>query len=74
MFGCLGTVYLAKSIKSKTVMSQDRRPVEDYEILGLFEHYLRRWAEDHPGDTLVVTKDDKPIFEAKLIEKEDEEE
>ena len=51
-------------------MSQDRRPVEDNEILGLFEFYLRRYCEENKTDTVVVTNSDgKQIFSAKLLSK-----
>ena len=36
-----GHIYLTKKIKSKDVMSQDRRLVEDHEAIGCFEAYLR---------------------------------
>ena len=57
-------------------MSQDRRPITEGEILGLFEFYLRQWCEDHPGeDTVVITNSDgKNIFEAKLLDKEEDNE
>lgn len=40
--------YLAKKKKSNSpMMSTDRRIIEDNEILGLFEFYLRKWCSDH---------------------------
>ena len=55
-------------------MSQDRRPITDGEMIGLFEFYLRKWCEDHPGeDTVVITNGDgKKIFEATLLDKDEE--
>ena len=52
-------------------MSQDRRPITDNEILGLFEFYLRNWCEENEKDTVVITNGDgKKIFEATLLDKE----
>ena len=53
--------------------SQDRRPITEGEMIGLFEFYLRKWCEEHPGeDTVVITNDDgKKIFEATLLDKEE---
>ena len=68
--------YLAKkkkpTKKGAQTMSQDRRPITDGEIIGLFEFYLRNWCEEHEGeDTVVITKSNgKKIFEAKLLDKE----
>lgn len=54
-------------------MSNDRRPITDEEIIGLFEFYLRQWCEEHGEDTVVITNGDgKKIFEAKLLDKEGE--
>lgn len=70
--------YLAKKKKctgkGPQVMSQDRRPITDNEIIGLFEFYLRKWCEEHGGDdTLVITNGNgKKIIEAKLLDKEEE--
>ena len=60
--------------KGLQVMSQDRRPITDGEMIGLFEFYLRKWCEDHPGEaTVVITNSDgKKIFEATLLDKEDD--
>ena len=63
------TPYLAKKTKG-LVMSQDRRPVEDSEILGLFEFYLRRWCEENKQDTVTICNGKgKKLFEAKLLDK-----
>lgn len=44
-------------------------------MIGLFEFYLRKWCEEHEGeDTVVITNSDgKKIFEATLLDKEEEE-
>ena len=66
-----GNVYLAKRIKRKNVMSEDRRLVEDNEIIAMFETYLRRFCKENETDTLeITTVGGKKIFEAKLIDKE----
>ena len=69
--------YIAKKKKptnrEQKTMSQDRRVIEDNEIIGLFEFYLRQWCEEHPGeDTVFISNDEgKLVFEAKLLDKED---
>lgn len=70
--------YLAKkkkqTKKGPQIMSQDRRVIEDNEIIGLFEFYLRNWCEENDKDTVVITNGDgKKIFEATLLDKENEE-
>lgn len=63
------TPYLAKKTKGK-VMSQDRRPIEENEILGLFEFYLRKWYEESKQDTVTIYNGKgKQLFEAKLLDK-----
>jgi hypothetical protein len=71
--------YLAKKKPTKKwpqTMSMDRRPITEGEMIGLFEFYLRKWVEDHPGeDTVVITNSDgKKIFEATLLDKDETEE
>lgn len=67
-----GTVYLAKRIKSKNLMSQDRREVTDNEIIGMFEHFLKRWCEEHKTNTLCITGEDgNEVFRAVLKNKEE---
>ena len=73
--GCLGTLYLTRKKKptkrGPQTMSKDRRPITEGEMIGCFEHYLRQWCEEHPGeDTVVITNSDgKKIFEATLLDK-----
>lgn len=74
--GCLGTIYLAKKTRPRKngpqVMSLDRRPLTEGEQIGVFEHYLRRYCEDHSTDTVTITDaDGKKIFEAKLLDIEE---
>lgn len=60
--------YLAKRTKSNR-MSADRRRIEDNEIIGLFEFYLRNYCEKHQTDNLVITNGDgKKLFETKLLD------
>ena len=55
-------------------MSNDRRVIEDGEIIGLFEFYLRHWCDEHKEDTVVITNaDGKKIFDATLLDKKEEE-
>lgn len=61
--------YLAKRTKSRK-MSEDRRPIEDGEMIGLFEFYLRRYCEENDTDSVVITNGDgTKLFEAKLLDK-----
>lgn len=74
--GCFGTVYLTKKTKPRKdglhLMSKDRRPLEENEILYIFENYLRNWCEEHNTDTLSVTGEGgKVLFEATLKDKEE---
>ena len=63
------TPYLTKKTKGQ-VMSQDRRPIEDDEILGLFEFYLRKWCDENKKDTVTICDGKgKQLFEAKLLDK-----
>lgn len=65
--GVLGTVYLAKATKTSHLMSQDRRVVTDDEIIGLFEHYLKRWCEENNTTHLGITdQNGNEIFRAIL--------
>jgi len=68
--------YLAKKTKPRkdglNIMSTDRRPVTEREIIGLFEFYLRKWYEEKNEDTVIIINGEgKKIFEAKLLDKEE---
>lgn len=54
-------------------MSEDRRPIIEGEIIGCFEHYLRKWCKEHEGeDTLFIRGENgKLIFKATLLDKEE---
>lgn len=68
-----GHIYLTKKIKSKDVMSQDRRIVTEEEIIGIFEHYLRGYCEENKTDTLQITDENgKVLFTATLKDIENE--
>ena len=58
--------------KGPQTMSQDRRPITEGEMIGLFEFYLRNWCEEHGEATVVITNSDgKKIFEATLLDKDE---
>ena len=62
-----GQVYLAK--KTKTPY----RVVTDDEIIGLFEHYLRKFCARKGGDTINITDENgKILFTATLKDTDDE--
>ena len=70
-------IYLTKKTKPRkdglTLMSTDRRPLEESEILYIFEHYLRQFYKKNHTDTLVVTGHDKKVlFEATLKDRVEE--
>lgn len=74
---CAGwyNIFLARKTKRSKdgmhIMSNDRRPLEENEILYIFEHYFRRWCEENENDTLSVTDSDgKVIFEVTLKDKD----
>lgn len=67
-------IYLTKKTKPRKdgphIMSTDRRPLEECEILYIFEHYLRNFCEENETDTLNVTgKGGKVLFTATLKDK-----
>ena len=69
-------IYLTRKTKPRKdglhIMSTDRRPLEENEILYIFEHYLRHFCEENDTDTLNVTGEGgKVLFTATLKDKED---
>lgn len=66
-------LYLAKRLKAQNVISKDRRPISVSEIIGCFEFFLRCRCKDLGDDTVIISDNDGPIFEAKLLRKEEEE-
>ena len=65
-----GLIYLAKKTDSKKYISEDRRPVENWEIIQLFEHFLRHRCKEVNDVEIVITLDGKEIFKAELLDKE----
>ncbi len=69
--GAFGSVYLAKNTKSRTVMSQDRRAIDENELLGLFEFYVLNKCERDRCRTFGVSDGNgEEIFEVKLSDKQ----
>lgn len=71
--GCFD-IYLTKKTRPRkdgvAIMSKDRRPLEEREILYIFEHYLRHWCDVNKGDdTLYVKKKGKLILKVTLLDK-----
>jgi len=69
-------IYLTKKTKPRKdglhIMSTDRRPLEEKEILYIFEFYLRRFCDENETDTLNVTGEGgKVLFTATLKDKEE---
>ena len=65
--------YLARKKKNQrnNTMSQDRRPITNSEIIGLFEFYLRNWCSENKKETVVITDaNGKKLFEATLLDRE----
>ena len=70
-------IYLTKKTKPRKdglhVMSTDRRPIEEQEILYIVENYLRMYCEENETNEVTVTNDGKPVFKMVLIDKENDE-
>lgn len=74
MFNAFLTKKLKPTKKGTLKMSEDRRPITDGEIIGLFEFFLRNWCDEHDGeDTVVINNSDgKKIFQATLLDKKED--
>lgn len=60
-------IYFAKtSKKNPDLMLQDRRPIEEYEILGIIEWYARNYCIEHKTDEIQITKNGKEIYTIKI--------
>lgn len=71
--GCLGTLYLTKTLKNQHRMSEDRRVITDEECIGCAYHFLKKRCEELNDDTIVVTNGNgEQLFEMKLLKKEEE--
>ena len=69
--GVFGSIYLAKNTKSRTVMSQDRRVLDENELLCLFEFYVLNKCERDRCRTFGVSGGNgEEIFEVKLSDKQ----
>lgn len=70
-------IYLTKKTKPRknglSVMSTDRRPLEDDEIFYIVENYLRMYREKNATNEVTVTNDGKPVFKMVLIDKGNDE-
>lgn len=70
-------IYLTKKTKPRknglSVMSTDRRPLEDDEIFYIVDNYLRMYCEKNATNEVTVTNDGKPVFKMVLIDKENDE-
>jgi hypothetical protein len=65
MFNC----YIAKvSKKDPNLMLEDRRALEEHEIMMIINWWIRNKVEDGENKTQVITADGKPIIEIKLLD------
>lgn len=68
-------IYLTKKTKPRKdglhVMSTDRRPLDEQEILYVIENYLRMYCANNDTDEVTVTNDGKPIFKMILLDNDD---
>ena len=66
-------IYLTKKTKPRKdglhIMSTDRRPLDEQEILYVIENYLRMYCANNDTDEVTVTNDGKPIFKMILLDK-----
>lgn len=66
-------IYLTKKTKPRKdglhVMSTDRRPLDEQEILYVIENYLRMYCANNDTDEVTVTNDGKPVFKMILLDK-----
>lgn len=66
-------IYLTKKTKPRKdglhVMSTDRRPLDEQEILYVIENYLRMYCANNDTDEVTVTNDSKPVFKMILLDK-----
>ena len=60
-------IYFAKvSKKNPNLMLNDRRPIEEHEILGIIEWYVRNYCVGHKTDEISITKGGKEICSIKI--------
>ena len=67
MFNC----YIAKvSKKDPNLMLDDRRVLEEDEIMTIIDWWIRNKVEDGEDKTQVITANGKPIIEIKLLDED----
>jgi hypothetical protein len=67
MFNC----YIAKvSKKDSNLMLEDRRVLEEDEIMMIIDWWIRNKVEDTEDKTQVITANGKPIIEIKLLDED----
>ena len=60
-------IYIAKvSKKDPRMMLNDRRPLEEHEILGIIEWYAREYCIRHKTDEFHITKRGQDILSVKI--------
>lgn len=64
-------IYLTKKTKPRKdglhVMSTDRRPLDEQEILYVIENYLRMYCVNNDTDEVTITNEGKPVFKMILL-------
>jgi hypothetical protein len=62
--------YIAKVSKTNpNKMLEDRRPLEEHEIMMIIDWWIRNKVEDSENNTQVITAGGKPIIEVTLLDK-----
>ena len=65
--------YIAKvSKKNPNKMLEDRRVIEEHEIMMLIDWWIHQKVQDGSSDTQVITKGGKPFIEVKLLTNEED--
>lgn len=63
--------YIAKvSKKDPNLMLEDRRVIEEDEIMMIIDWWIRNKVEDKEDKTQIITANGKPIIEIKLLDEE----
>lgn len=63
--------YIAKvSKKDPNLMLEDRRIIEDDEIMMIIDWWIRNKVEDKEDKTQIITANGNPIIEVKLLDEE----
>ena len=65
--------YIAKvGKKNPNKMLEDRRVIEEHEIMMLIDWWIHQKVQDGSSDTQVITKGGKPFIEVKLLTNEED--